>query len=152
VVRSTVFMLLLLGGVSFALAGAWGFGSFENDDALDWVADLEHATGPQLLASTLQQIDSKAEHIEAPDCLLAFAAAEVVAAVRGHPAKTIPSEVTTWIKRVHPKVNADLLAIAHSAVMACRDSKNSELRDLWQHSKDANAWFDDTANLLQRLQ
>ena len=151
VARSPLIVFLLLIGAPCALAGAWGFGSFENDDALDWVADLEQAPGSQLLASTLRRVDAKAKYIEAPECSLAIAAAEVVAAAHGHPAKALPPEVTAWIQRVRPKVGADLLAMARSAVETCRGGKNSELRDLWQESPDAKAWSDDTANLLTRL-
>jgi len=149
VAKSAVMAFLLLGGAPSALAGAWGFGSFENDDALDWVADLERASGLQLIDSTLRHIDTKAKSIEAPDCSLA--ASEVVAAARGSPAKTVPSEVSAWITRVHPIVSAELLAAARSAVAACRDGRHSELRELWQDSKDARSWLNDTANLLQRL-
>jgi hypothetical protein len=149
--RSAILVFLLLAGVPCALAGAWGFHSFENDDALDWAADLDHASGPQLLASTFRKIDARAKYIEAPDCSLAVAAAEVVAAARGHPATTMPSEVSAWINRVHPTVSADLLAAARTAVAACRDGRNSELRELWQGSKDAKSWLNDTANLLHRL-
>jgi hypothetical protein len=149
--RSTLLLLLALVGVSEALAGAWGYGSFENDDALDWVAELKHASGPQILASTLRQVDSNGSYIEAPTCSLALAAAEVVAGARGFPSKTLPPEVTAWINRVRPTVSADLLAAARSAVETCRDGKNSELRELWQDSEDVKAWLADTANLLTRL-
>jgi hypothetical protein len=151
VARSGVFVLLLLSGLPYAFAGAWGFSPFENDDALDWVADLEETSGPQYLADTFLQIDAKAKYIEAPDCSFALAAAEVVAATRGHPTTTIPPEVSRWVKRVQPTVSDDLVAAARSAVATCRDGRNSELRELWQDSKDAKSWLEDTDNLLRRL-
>lgn len=66
--RFTLSALLLVGVVPFAWAGAWGVGSFENDDSLDWVLELQRASGPQLLVSTLQRVDQKSKYIEAPDC------------------------------------------------------------------------------------
>lgn len=35
--------------------GAWGTGSFENDAALDWVAELQAAGGPDVLDRTLRR-------------------------------------------------------------------------------------------------
>ena len=149
--RSIVLGLLLLVGVRCAMAGAWGVSSFKNDDALDWVADLRHAVESQLLDSTLQRIDAKAKYVEAPDCAVALAAAEVIAAALGHPAKTVPSEVTEWIRQVRPRINEVLLAKARSAVTVCRDGKNSELRELWKDSRTEKDWLNDTSELLQRL-
>jgi Domain of unknown function (DUF4259) len=150
VARFTLSAVLLIGVVPFAWAGAWGVGSFENDDALDWVSELQRASGPQLLVSTLQRVDEKSKYIEAPDCSVALAAAEVVAAARGKPAASLPAEVTSWIARVQPNVDARLLEAARSAVTNCRDGKNSELRDLWLEG-DGKAWLNDSARLLARL-
>ena len=36
--------------------GAWGAGSFENDAALDWVAELEAADGPEVLDRALRRV------------------------------------------------------------------------------------------------
>jgi len=150
VARFSLIALLLLGVPPRAWAGAWGFGSFENDDALDWVSELERVSGPQILVAALHSIDPKAKYIDAPDCAVALAAAEVVAAARGHPVAALPAEVTRWIVRTRPRVDTDLLAMARSAVTACRDGKNSELRDLWLEG-DGKAWLDDSAKLLARL-
>jgi hypothetical protein len=136
--------------VSPAFAGAWGSGSFENDDALDWIASLEHAKDASVLATALSAVNPKSDYVQAPDCSVALAAAEVVAAAHGQPSKTLPVEASAWLKRVHP-TGSELTGRAQNAVAFCRDSQNSELRQLWAESNDYQAWLADTAGLLARL-
>jgi len=62
--------------------GAWGIGSFDNDDAVDWAYELGESQGTELLVATLEAIGPE-DHLEAPDCSIALAAAEVVAALSG---------------------------------------------------------------------
>ncbi len=74
--------------------GAWGYGNFENDDAMDFVAGLETATGTRHLSIILSLIeDDRNEYVEAPISSAAIAADEVVAALRGHPH---PVESVEW--------------------------------------------------------
>jgi hypothetical protein len=136
---------------SSAVAGTWQIGSFDNDDAADWLAELEQADGPSVLTATLRGVDPKAKFVEAPDCAMALAAAEVIAAARGRPSNALPAEAGAWLKRVRPTVGPDLAEQARTAVTFCRDNANSELRQLWMDSKDFPAWLADTANLLSRL-
>ena len=136
---------------SSAVAGAWGIGSFDNDDALDWLSELEEAPNAALLTATLSGIDPRSEYVEAPDCSVALAAAEVVAAAHGRPSKSLPAEAIAWLKRVHPSIAPELIQQARTAVTFCRDDANSELRQLWADSKDFPAWLTDTASLLSRL-
>lgn len=137
---------------SSAIAGAWGIGSFDNDDALDWISELEQANSPAALTAPLGGIDAKSKYVEAPDCAMALAAAEVIAAAHGRPSKALPAEATQWLKRVHPTIGPALVQQAHTTVTLCRDAANSELRQLWADSKDFQAWLADTANLLSRLE
>jgi hypothetical protein len=99
----------------------------------------------------LSGINPAANYVEAPECSAALAAAEVVAAAYGKPSKALPAGARTWIRRVRPAVNADVLKMARTAVGFCRDGKNSELRQLWAESKDYQEWLADTASLLSRL-
>ncbi len=76
--------------------GAWGYGPFENDDAMDFVGDLETATGTGHLSTILYAIsDDRTEYVEAPESSVAIAAAEVVAALLGHPHPALS-------RRTHP--------------------------------------------------
>jgi hypothetical protein len=142
-------VLLIFSPCSFA--GAWGSGSFENDDAADWLAELEDASGTRVLVRALNGVNPKSKYIEAPECSVALAASEVVAAARGKPAEKLPPEVMAWIKRSKPRIDAALLEAARSAVQTCRDFDGSELRELWTDSKQSSPWLSETAALLERL-
>src|SRR5918996_298232 len=62
--------------------GAWGAGIFDNDDAADWVYELEQAGDDSVLAETLAAVANAGAdaYVEAPDAAAALAAAAVVAA------------------------------------------------------------------------
>ena len=147
--------MLLVSAVLFAAAsvhaGSWDVGAFDNDAALDWVNELERASDTAFLSATLRKVHMNAKFIDDDTCSSALAAAEVVAAARGRPVKSLPAEVRVWLKRVNPKISAELLASARSAVETCRDGKASDLRHLWQDSGFTKQWLDATADLLSRL-
>jgi Domain of unknown function (DUF4259) len=143
----TIFMLV----APCLFAGAWGYGTFENDDALDWLDDLQRQSNSQLLVTALGAADPHAKYIEAAQCSQALAAAEIVAAARGHASKTLPADAVQWVKRVKLTVTAEFLGAARSAVETCRNSDHSELRALWLESKQPSPWLAETASLLSRL-
>jgi hypothetical protein len=126
--------------------GAWGAGTFDNDDALDWLDDLVDGAD-DAIRDALEATD--AEHIEGPDASSALAAAEVVAAALGHPAADLPGEVSDWLEANDAKSAAALAPLALRAVDRVR--QNSELKDLWEESDPAewNAAVDDLRKRLE---
>jgi hypothetical protein len=129
--------------------GAWGHQTFENDDACDWLCELEDAEDPSVLADTFDVIPKEAdEYVEAPEASMALAAADVVAALLGRPAAKLPEEVTAWLARqegVKP-------ALVKKAVRATRRVlTSSELRELWEESEDFPKWQAAVEDLLKRL-
>ena len=119
--------------------GAWGSGSFENDDAMDWVIDLEEAGDLSILTDAFEAVtDQDADDLEAPDCAAALAAAEVVAAMAGRPAAALPDEVTAWIAGREP-ASGPLKALARRAVD--KVLAGSELAELWEESDDNAAGY-----------
>ena len=65
--------------------GAWGFGSFDNDDAADFLADATESGDLSLVRGALDNVLTSTEYVEAPDASQAIAAAEIVAAALGRP-------------------------------------------------------------------
>jgi hypothetical protein len=129
--------------------GAWGAGSFENDDAMDWVFGLAEGSGDSLLRGALAPFASADDsYLEAPTCSIAIAAAEAVAAARGHPTASLPEEVVGWLKR-KPVVATDLVVLARAAMD--RIVRESELKDLWDESDSAAAWRSTMTDLRGRL-
>ena len=79
--------------------GASGPGSFENDDARDWVAELEsYADDGPIIDALNTIIDQTDDYPETPDCKVAIAAAEVVAALMGNPHEDFPDELEAWVE------------------------------------------------------
>lgn len=141
------FMLSCLSSV--AMAGAWGEGSFDNDDALDWVAKCTQTSNTTVVSTSIEAA-LKSPFIEAPEGSEAVAAIEVVAAAMGKPNPKIPSEIGTWLEN-QPK--SDLIKLATDALLALeriKDPKTSELSQLWSEDKKSN-WLSKITELGARL-
>lgn len=128
--------------------GAWGTGSFDNDDALDWAFGLEDADGDELLQAAFEATSGD-EDLESPDCCVALAAAEIVAAWLGEPVDTLPAEIVDWIGGQEEPPDDDLVIHARDAVG--RVGAKSELRELWEDTEDYQAWDGGLEDLLSRL-
>ena len=123
---------------------------FENDDASDWVWELEDDNDMSVLHEALAAaVDTPLDElIEAPDASNALAAAEIVAAARGHHGAELPSEAREWIRRNAALVDARTVALATAAVE--RISIHSELKELWEEA-ESDEWPLVVSGLLERL-
>ena len=129
--------------------GAWGAGTFENDDAMDWVYELEEEGLKSVTAALKAVAGAKPkDDVEAPDASSALAAAEVVAAMNGKPAPSLPEEVEAWLKGNKSKPDAALLDLARKAVAR---AKSSELQELWAEGEEPEQWNAGVDDLAARL-
>lgn len=129
--------------------GAWGHGTFQNDDALDLLDDLVDGGDERMLRDALDgALSTAAEPLEATDASSALAAAEMVAALRGRPAADLPDEAVDWA-RGRPAPSDDLVARARQAVAAVL--ADSELRDLWLETDELAMWQGSVEELRERL-
>ena len=129
--------------------GAWGHRSFENDDALDWVFELGESSDFSVISAAFDALFAEQEdYLDAYYCTRALAAAEVVAALKGKPAGSLPDEVTAWLKGKTQPDDA-LTASAVKAVDAA--VTDSELKELWEESEEFAVWQSDVQGLLERL-
>lgn len=115
---------------------AWGSGSFENDDAADWLAELR-TIAPDDLTKIFSQAADDPAYFEAPAASVVVAAAEVIAALNGSPANGVPPEIVKWTAN-RPAPTPELKALALRALDRVR--KNSELKDLWLEADGLNDW------------
>ena len=133
--------------------GAWGSDSFANDDAMDWLAELEAEGLPAAGGAIQAVIELAPEYLEAPICSAGLAAAEVIAALRGRPSASLPSEVQSWVDAIAGEPGGDpgdeLVANARRAVELI--ATNSELRELWAESNESEQWRHSVADLQARL-
>lgn len=129
--------------------GAWGPGSFENDDAVDWLADLVDGGGMDVVQSAFDGV-ADAEYLEAPEASAAVAAAEVVAALAGRAMDDLPVEAAEWVAAHQRHPGEMLVKRARAAVQRVRTG--SELNELWEEDgADASEWHAAVDDLLRRL-
>ena len=96
--RILFFLVLVLAGAQITLAGAWGAGAFDNDDAADWTATLvKHDTVDPVYQAL--RAGKSSSYLEAPQGAIAIAAAEVIAALGRKPGGAIPERLASWVKR-----------------------------------------------------
>jgi len=129
--------------------GAWGTGSFENDDAADWVAGLGAITPVELTKILVRSADDP-EYLEGPAAYVTVAAGEVVAALKGAPGTGAPVAIVEWARRHPQALTPELAALAGRAVDRVR--RNSELKDLWMQADGLNEWIAAIGELQGRLE
>jgi hypothetical protein len=140
---------ILLSVATLAHAGAWGAGSFENDDALDWVAKCIKSMTTSPVASAFDAV-LRGKYVEAPDGSAAVVAAEVVAGALGRPSTKMPAELRTWIQRQPREELSRLAPVARRALARVLDPTVSELHQLWTETSP-DRWRAEVADLQSRL-
>jgi hypothetical protein len=130
--------------------GAWGYGSFDNDTALDWLGDLDEGDA-SLVGETLDVVGeaNEDEYIDADDACNALAAAELVAAALGRGEERLKSGARKWLEKNRDAVRGIGAARAKRAVS--RVFESSELRELWDENGEDTEWHTDVRELLSRL-
>jgi hypothetical protein len=131
--------------------GAWGTGSFQNDDAMDWVYELEES-GVSFLKETLEAVtETPGEYVERPECANAIAAAEVIVSLQGVIPASLPPEVRQWVS-AHRKAKAGkLVPLALQAVQRIRTDDDCESKVLWDESASRDEWYNALDDLEARL-
>ena len=129
--------------------GAWGIGHFENDDAGDWVWELEDAKSLAPVGSAFDEVDASVDYLDAGIACIGLAAAETVAATLGKPASDLPDSIAELVADLGGAIDQSLVARAIVAVE--KIGAESELRELWEETDDFGKWQEKVADLLERL-
>ena len=130
--------------------GTWGSGSFENDDALDWVGAFVDDPEHHPIEDVFEAVNSRAgEYLEVPICAAAIAAAEIVAALHGTPNPKLPDTLKRWVRAQNAATDHEFARRALTAISHVES--NSELKELWDDSPDAGNWYAELRNLQLRL-
>lgn len=133
-----------------AAVGAWGTGTFENDDALDFAAQIAGSEdGADLLRRQLELAGAPGT-LDAPASEASLVAAEVVAAARGAPGPAVPPPLTRWVQKEAPALGEDDVQVA--LAVCDRVLTDSELRRLWAEDEEQlAAWTAAVTELVGRL-
>lgn len=120
--------------------GAWGTGPFDNDDAGDFLADLEEADTDErvnLIRQTLTNVADHEDYLEISDGQSAIAAATVLVAQLSPAALPASVEVPAFLSEsAGIEVASDLAALAVRALNRAM-GQQSEWRSEWE---DAGEW------------
>lgn len=127
--------------------GAWGEAAFDNDDAADWVAELDGASDATLIHAAL--LVAHSDYLEAPEGSIALAASEVVAAAVGRGGPALPEAVGAWIEANRNSIGPDEVTLALAAVDRVL-ADGSELLELWAETGEPT-WNDGVQQLRSRL-
>jgi hypothetical protein len=130
--------------------GTWGAGPFENDEASDWVYELETSRDASILERAFAAVTdlSVDDSLEAPESQIAIGAAETAAALAGRGGNGLPDSVVSWTLDRAPATR-ELLSHARAALARIR--LDSELKELWEESESAAEWESAMTDLASRL-
>ncbi|CAN4279860.1 DUF4259 domain-containing protein [Pseudoxanthomonas sp. LjRoot125] len=132
--------------------GTWGIGSFENDDAADFMIDALKSGDLSLLGEVFDNVLTSTEYVEAPDATVAIVAAEIVAAAQGRPTPAAQREdgLAEWLASIRPTIDVALATQARDALARIL-AEHSELRELWEDTDDFHEWQASVIELGQHL-
>jgi hypothetical protein len=122
--------------------GTWGHRIFENDSALDFVAEVEERGFDRIEEAIRVVANYPAEdYLEVDDSAAALAAIEYIAAAKGKQSEDFPENAEDWLQKAGP---GTLLSQDSSTIAKAIDRvrNNSELRDLWQEDgEEPQEWL-----------
>lgn len=136
--------------------GAWGSGSFENDTAMDWAADVHSVDGVRKPFERLKR-DTDA-HGTDPELVVdsdfaceLLAAAECVAFMMGRRGRDFPDELA---ERLADSGEPDNLLFHQARNAVLHVMRLSELAELWEEAAPGsgpNEWLMEMTRLIDRL-
>src|SRR5215471_17294150 len=122
----------------------WGPLAFENDDAADWLTDLDENSSLATIEEALIELVHPAHvgYVEIPECSTAVAAAEVLARLIEKSYSSDMLEEETWsdlaaeLDDTKPSDIKRYVDQAYAAVdFVLNDTTDSELQQVWQEDK-----------------
>jgi len=136
--------------------GAWGSGSFENDTAMDWAAEVQSVDDVRRPFERLKE-ETDAHGVE-PELVLdadfaceLIAAAETVAMMMGRRSRDFPDDLA---ERLANAAEPDDLLFHQARNGALHALRHSELAELWEEAVEeggTNPWLEEMTRLFDRL-
>jgi Domain of unknown function (DUF4259) len=127
--------------------GTWDYHTFDNDDAADFAEAFRLNPSEASLYEVLATAAEADDYLEADEASQALAAAEIVAAILGHPAADFLPGLLLAVNGM--EIDDDLADLAVDAVEAVL--RSSELQEQWAESADYARWQALQQDLLTRL-
>lgn len=131
--------------------GAWAVGIFDNDDAMDWLDELQESDDGAVLQSVFEGHAIGDDYLEAPEGIRILCASEIIAALLGQPAPDLPGGAGDWVQAHKSLDVTSLVPIAIRKIDWVLDD-GSELRELWQeNAADYSGWHENVSALKAKL-
>lgn len=133
--------------------GTWSTGSFGNDNAADFLAELQGVEDLSAIERALEEAEEEGAELSADVAAAAVAACEVLAALAEQPGGDYEesADATDWVESVEVDVPPKLLARG-VRVLERVLADASELCQLWQESDDYEVWRRSVHDLRSRLE
>ena len=145
--------------------GTWGLGNFENDIAMDLVAEISDSpNGATILVSSIQATANTpvSEFLDVEDAMETLVAIEFLSAQKGNLAEDFPEEGAQWLEEndlldgdsfiggTREEKGSFLVELSLKAIDRIIGA-NSELREVWEDSDDYDEWLISLDDLKVRL-
>ncbi|MBO9566619.1 MAG: DUF4259 domain-containing protein [Niastella sp.] len=132
--------------------GTWGHRNFENDNALDFIEEVEER-GIERIEEAIKVVANypEEEFLNADDSVAALAAIEYVAAAKGKQSEDFPEDAEDWLQK---NGAGSLPSYDKTTITKVIDRvrNNSGLRDLWQEEGNEPAeWLAVLSDLENRV-
>lgn len=115
--------------------GAWGYKTFEDDIACDWLYDLQDAGEPlSFLYESLNPEDFD-EYLEYESGCGILGACEVILAIKKGPDADQPEEFRDWVNE-NKSLDVDKLVPECIKALQRLLSEDSEIKELWEENEE----------------
>lgn len=131
--------------------GTWGAGPFENDEALDFLGEVQEQGVGRLgaLARPLEHVAYSGDYLEAFDVSEAIAAAALIGAVLNPSAAAEEPYLPEWVGSVDAgDIDNELIHLARQALRRALQPHENELFELWNEEEGATDWQQAVARVL----
>ena len=128
--------------------GTWGLAAFENDDAGDFLYEIEEAGSWVPAMQAMQKVILTFGYLEAPESQRGLAAATLVAAARSRSEVTVSEDAAALLDMLPPPppLSAWLAKRTIGRVL-----NRSELQELWAEGSELEDWRTETRKALKAL-
>lgn len=131
--------------------GTWGYQTFEDDTACDWLDDLAQSNDAAFLEQSLQIDAGDEDDLDAEGAVHILGAAEMIYALLNGPQRELPEEARQWIAANQDLDVACLKPVCERQLGRVL-SDRSELRQRWRENKELYpAWKANVESLRNAL-
>jgi hypothetical protein len=133
--------------------GAWGVGTFENDDACDFAAEVAKSSNLSKMEDALDRVlKAGNEYIEAPEATEALAAAEIVTRLAGRAGEktAYTEEIDKWVDK-NKDGSAGFAARKGAPLRGSHYGGAIRTLELCMESDESDAWKKSANELMSRL-